>query len=193
MDICFHYGDREGQQDLLRTLTNLVGNYHEIVVVCVGTDRVSGDSLGPLVGTLLLEECRYAKVYGTLCDPVHAQNINEAILELSKLHPGAFVIAVDACLGRASNVEKIIMMKKPLKPGTGVNKDLPEIGDVTIQGIVNIGGFMPHLVIQNTRMNTIYNMARVIAGTLAQTIIAHRNFNPVYKVKLASGGAFNSI
>jgi putative sporulation protein YyaC len=106
-------------------------------------------------------------------------------VQLGSLHPGAFVIAVDACLGRASNVEKIIMMEKPLKPGTGVNKELPEVGDVTIQGIVNIGGFMPHLVIQNTRMNTIYNMSRVIAGTLAQTIIAHRNFTPIYQLKQA--------
>jgi len=185
MDICFHYGDREGQQNLLKNLSGLAANYLEIVVLCVGTDRVSGDSLGPLVGTLLLEECRYAKVYGTLCDPVHAQNLKDTMMQLEKLHQGAFVIAVDACLGRASNVEKIIMMGKPLKPGTGVNKDLPEVGDVTIQGIVNVGGFMPHLVIQNTRMNTIYNMSRVIAGTLAQTIIGHRNFTPVYQLKQA--------
>ena len=185
MDICFHYGDIDGQQNMLRTLTGLVAKCHEIVVVCVGTDRVSGDSLGPLVGTLLLEECRYAKVYGTLCNPVHAQNLGETITKVEKMHPGAFVIAVDACLGRAGNVEKIMMMEKPLKPGTGVNKDLPEVGDVTIQGIVNIGGFMPHLVIQNTRMNTIYNMSRVIAGTLAQTIIAHRNFISVYRLKQA--------
>lgn len=185
MDISFHYGDQEGQLNLLKTLTSLVANHHEIVIVCVGTDRVSGDSLGPLVGTLLMEECRYAKVYGTLCNPVHAQNLKETIIHLETQHPEAFVIAVDACLGRAGNVEKIIMMKKPLKPGTGVNKDLPEIGHVTIQGIVNIGGFMPHLVIQNTRMNTIYNMSRVIAGTLAQTIIAHRNFTSVYQLKQA--------
>ncbi|MHB9093760.1 MAG: spore protease YyaC [Eubacteriales bacterium] len=185
MELCFHYSDFEGQRNLLNSLTSLVLNYQEIVIICVGTDRVSGDSLGPLVGTLLLEECKYAKVYGTLSTPVHAQNLRETIVQVESAHPNAFIIAVDACLGRAINVEKIMLMKRPLKPGTGVFKDLPEVGHVTIQGIVNIGGFMPHLVIQNTRMNTIYNMSRIIAGTLAQTVIAHRNFCPVFQLRQA--------
>lgn len=185
MDFSFHYGEIEGQQKLLKTLSSLVMEQQEVVVVCIGTDRVSGDSLGPLVGTFLKEECRYAKVYGTLHSPVHAQNLGETISLIRSLHPDAFVIAVDACLGKAINVEKIIFINRPLKPGTGVNKDLPEVGNVNIQGIVNIGGFLPQLVIQNTRMNIIYNMARVIAGTLAQTIIAHRNFYPISQLKQA--------
>jgi len=185
MELSFHYGSAEGQHKLLNSLTTVVVDYTEVVVICVGTDRVSGDSLGPLVGTLLREECRYANVYGTLADPVHAQNLVETIDYIKRNHPDAFVIAVDACLGRQANVEKIVLLPKPLKPGTGVNKDLPEVGDVNIQGIVNIGGFMPQLVIQNTRMNTIYNMSKVIAGTLAQTIIAHKNFLPLYQLKEA--------
>lgn len=185
MDLAFHYTELEGQQKLLNILSNLVIPQFEIVVLCIGTDRVSGDSLGPLVGTLLTEECRYAKVYGTLKEPVHAQNLSETIDLVERKHPEAFVIAVDACLGKAANVEKIVFLNKPLKPGMGVNKDLPEVGNVNIQGIVNVGGFLPQLVIQNTRMNTIYNMSRIIAATLAQTIIAHRSFYPVFKLKQA--------
>ena len=185
MDLCFHYSDIEGQKNLLYALTEMSIGYNELVTVCVGTDRVSGDSLGPMIGTFLLEECSYANVYGTLVNPVHAQNLEEIIKKIRYIHHKAFVIAVDACLGRAVNVEKITFARKPLKPGTGVAKILPEIGDVNIQGIVNIAGFMPHMVIQNTRMNTIYNMARVISGTLAQTVIAHKKLFPVYRLKQA--------
>lgn len=185
MELNFHYSSAEGQQKLLNALTTMVMDYSEVVIVCVGTDRVSGDSLGPLVGTLLKEACSYANVYGTLCNPVHAQNLADTIEVIRIKHPDAFVIAVDACLGRQANVEKIVLLPKPLKPGTGVNKDLPEVGHVNIQGIVNIGGFMPQLVIQNTRMHTIYNMSKVISATLAQTIIAHKNFYPLYQLKEA--------
>lgn len=185
MELIFHYGDIEGQEKLLKQLSSLVMDEKEMVVLCIGTDRVSGDSLGPLVGTLLIEECRFAKVYGTLQNPVHAQNLSQTIDEISRNHPDSFIIAVDACLGKAVNVEKIMFSQKPLKPGAGVNKDLPEIGHVNIQGIVNVGGFLPQLVIQNTRMNTIYNMARIISGTLAQAIIAHRCFYPVLQLKQA--------
>ena len=52
----------------------------------------------------------------------------------------------------------------PLKPGTGVNKDLPPIGDAHITGIVNVGGFMEYLVLQNTRLSLVIRMAEAIAG-----------------------------
>ena len=38
------------------------------------------------------------------------------------------------------------------KPGAGVNKDLPPVGDLYITGVVNVGGFMDYLVLQNTRL-----------------------------------------
>lgn len=184
-EICFHYSDFEGQRNLLNLLTTLVMSHQELVIICVGTDRVLGDALGPLVGTFLLEECRYANVYGTLKEPVHALNLVEAVESVHKHHPNALMIAVDACLGQLTNLERIAFSKDPLKPGTGVSKDLPEVGHVNIQGIVNLAGSMSNLVIQNTRLHTVYNMARVIAGTLAQTVIAHRNFAPVVKLKRA--------
>lgn len=182
MKLFFHYSDVVGQQKLFNALLSNVKEFDEIVVVCIGTDRVSGDSLGPMVGTFLQEECSGAKVYGTLREPVHAQNIEEIIGLLKRKHPNSFIIAVDACLGKIENIENIMFTNGPLKPGIGVNKELPEIGNVNIQGIVNIGGFMPHLVIQNTRMNTVYNMSKVIAATLARTIRVHRNSNFLLKL-----------
>lgn len=185
MDIIFHYQDPKGQQDLLQRLTLLIKKHREVVIVCIGTDRVSGDSLGPLVGTFLSEECPLAKVYGTLEEPVHAKNLEDIVAGVRRNHPEAYVIAVDACLGRVSSIENIMLVEKPLKPGAGVHKNLPEVGNVNIQGIVNMSGFVPHLLIQNTRLFTVYNMARIIAGTLAQALIAHKHFNNVYNLRQA--------
>ena len=50
------------------------------VLLCIGSDRVTGDSLGPMVGSALEE--RYKKsipVFGTLKMPVHALNLEETI------------------------------------------------------------------------------------------------------------------
>ncbi len=49
------------------------------VVLCIGTDRVTGDSLGPLVGTFLhaYGSDRYLSIYGTLDFPVHALNLED--------------------------------------------------------------------------------------------------------------------
>ena len=44
--------------------------------LCIGTDRSTGDSLGPLVGhKLRRRSLRGAAVIGTLDKPVHAMNL----------------------------------------------------------------------------------------------------------------------
>ncbi|MGN1401152.1 MAG: spore protease YyaC [Bacillus sp. (in: firmicutes)] len=138
-----------------------------VVVACIGTDRSTGDSLGPLVGTLLSEKKHSPfHVYGTLDHPIHAVNLHEKIKEINENHKDAFIIAVDACLGRIKSVGMVQINPGPLKPGAGVNKDLPEIGDIHITGIVNVSGFMEFFVLQNTRLNLVMKMAKVIADSI---------------------------
>lgn len=138
-----------------------------ILVVCIGTDRSTGDSLGPLVGTRLQSfKTGLFKVYGTLDKPVHACNLEEVIKDIEKKHPSRFILAVDACLGRLESVGYISIAQEPLRPGTGVNKNLPALGDISISGIVNIGGYLEFMVLQNTRLSLVMKMAHLIANSL---------------------------
>ncbi|MFY9218842.1 MAG: DUF1256 domain-containing protein, partial [Tepidanaerobacteraceae bacterium] len=50
-----------------------------------------------------------------------------------------------------------------LKPGAGVNKKLPPVGNFHITGVVNVGGFMEYLVLQNTRLFTVMKMVDIIS------------------------------
>ncbi|RDU37260.1 spore protease YyaC [Neobacillus piezotolerans] len=136
-----------------------------IVVVCIGTDRSTGDSLGPLVGSFL-EEKRLPSfhIYGTLDDPIHAVNLEEKLKEITEKHFHPFIIAIDACLGRFKSVGVIQVCDGPVKPGAGVNKELPEVGDMHITGIVNVSGFMEFFVLQNTRLSLVVKMAKTIAN-----------------------------
>jgi putative sporulation protein YyaC len=142
-----------------------------IVVVCVGTDRSTGDSLGPLVGTVLArEDSPHFDLYGTLDDPVHAMNLGETLLKISRTSRHPFVIAVDACLGQVSSVGCIQLGMGPVRPGAGVNKELPPVGDIHMTGIVNVGGFMEYFVLQNTRLNLVMKMSDIIAHCLRKAI-----------------------
>lgn len=141
----------------------------DIVIVCIGTDRSTGDALGPLVGSKLEGlHSRYLQVYGTLDDPVHAMNLNEKMEHIHLSHPRSTVIAVDACLGQFSNVGNINVADGPLKPGAGVKKELPPVGNFHITGIVNVGGFMEYFVLQNTRLSVVMKMADTIASGLSK-------------------------
>lgn len=151
----------------------------ELVFVCIGSDRSTGDSYGPLVGKILSKrKLSNVTVLGTLENPVHANNLVETIFHIEEKHPDAFVIAIDAALGNATSVGHIIVSDTPIKPGSGVNKDLPAVGDVSIKGVVNIAGFMEFMVLQNTRLYTVYEMADVTANAI---FLALMNYSSVKK------------
>ncbi len=138
------------------------------VIVCIGTDRSTGDCLGPLVGSKLMEHNpNRFEVRGTLDEPVHASNLHECLNSLSK-YDNPFIVAIDACLGNIDSVGYLNLGAGPLKPGAGVNKQLPSVGDLHITGIVNVGGFMEYFVLQNTRLNLVMKMAKTISNGILQ-------------------------
>lgn len=145
-----------------------LGMGRQPVIICIGTDRSTGDSLGPLVGTWLREYEVPLPVYGTLAQPVHAGNLEEVVGRIRRRHPGAVVLAVDACLGRAENVGQVTLLSGPLEPAKGLGRDLGQVGDVGITGVVNIGGFMEYFVLQSTRLGLVWAMSRVIAQGIAR-------------------------
>ncbi|MBP2078607.1 spore protease YyaC [Oceanobacillus polygoni] len=141
----------------------------EFIILCIGTDRSTGDALGPLTGTFLQEtKPKHLHVYGTVHDPVHAVNMQEAITIVKENHQDPYIIAIDACLGRNSSIGHIITEKAPLKPGAALNKALPAIGDMNITGVVNISGFMEHSILQNTRLSVVIDMAKQITDILGK-------------------------
>lgn len=171
-DLHFNVNDENGQAELFNELSQTFRLHRDIVIVCVGTDRSAGDSLGPLVGTLIKELIPTACVYGTLDDPVHAANLGEKLELVERNHPGAFVLAVDACLGRLDSIGHITYKAEPLIPGIGVKKELPKVGHACVTGIVNVGGFLEYFALQNTRLWTTYRLAKAIAGIISQALIA---------------------
>lgn len=146
-----------------------------LVVVCIGTDRSTGDALGPLTGCELVSRGYPAElVFGTLDDPVHAGNLCEALVRVDLAYPGATVLAVDACLGSPENVGSISLTDGPVRPGAGVNKTLPPVGQLSVTGVVNVAGFMEYFVLQNTRLSLVVRMARAIAQAIVDAI-GHRS------------------
>lgn len=145
-------------------------SYSDMVILCIGTDRSTGDCLGPLVGHKLRDiKMENVHIYGSLDEPVHAKNLSTYIRKLKSFEK-PFVIAVDACLGKADRIGYINIKDSPLYPGAGLNKKLPSIGDISITGVVNVGGFMEVMVLQNTRLSLVMSMANIIAGGIRHNL-----------------------
>ncbi|MBO5363698.1 MAG: spore protease YyaC [Clostridia bacterium] len=145
------------------------------VIVCVGSDLVIGDSLGPLTGDMLSYKTQSlgAYVYGTLRAPITAKEVKYLKDFLRRTHPKSPVIAVDAAVGRAEDVGIIKVTDQPLAPGSGANKQLGSFGDVTVLGVVAEKSAGNHALFNNTRLRLVYEMASQIAEGIATLLYDH--------------------
>lgn len=167
----FHYEDPRSltklQSSVCSLFTSINTDYSRpLVFINIGTDRATGDCLGPLVGTRLRSLSSRMEIYGSLEHPVHATNLEEILEDINNRPDRPIIGAVDACLGNTDRIGYINVRAGSLKPGTALKKSLPEVGDFHISGVVNVGGFFEHLVLQNTRLYIVYRMADLIAKGL---------------------------
>ncbi|MCQ2398904.1 MAG: spore protease YyaC [Clostridia bacterium] len=146
------------------------------IIVCVGSDLVLGDSLGPLVGTFLKQKGAGAYVYGTLNYPVTAKEVEYAQVYLKKIHPDAVIIAIDAAIGQDEDVGLIKVAPFGLKPGAGVDKNLSAIGDVSIVGVVASKSVKNKNLFSYTRLNLVYRMANVISEGIIKYLESGKRF-----------------
>ena len=161
----FNSSEKNSAYELGQMLSDLIKEHvlsnRTIVFLCIGSDRATGDCLGPIIGYKLskYQKLQHYYVYGTLNDPVHAKNLKDTIEMIYQAHEDAFIIAIDASLGKSNHIGYITLGEGPLRPGAGVDKDLPEVGDIFITGIVNFSGLLDQMLLQSTRLNVVMSMA----------------------------------
>lgn len=164
---------REFQQMLQEILTRRLKRHQTAVLICIGSDRATGDCLGPIIGYKLAyyKNYRFA-VYGTLESPVHAKNLQDTISIIRTNHKNPLIIAIDASLGARSHIGYVTLMEGGLRPGIGVDKNLPEVGDISITGIVNLSGMVSQMLLQTTRLHIVMQMADFIVQGFSRTLAA---------------------
>lgn len=153
---------------LYKELADIYKSNREIIFICIGTDRCTGDSLGPLIGYKAKKFFKNLSqhnifIYGTLECPIHSKNLIDIVSKIKMNFKNPYIIAIDSCLGSINNIGKVFIDKSPIYPGLAVNKELPPIGDLSITGIVNISGSYEFLILQNTRLFTVMTLADCIS------------------------------
>jgi putative sporulation protein YyaC len=135
----------------------------QVTFVCIGTDRSTGDSLGPLVGTMLTEQ-GFPHVIGTLAEPCDADHL---VSYLERIPQDHHVVAIDACLGQQGSAGMYLVAREPLTPARSVGLALPSVGHYSIAAIVNERSPKPYWTLQMTSLHLVMTMASHIANAAA--------------------------
>ena len=148
---------------LVRHFQELLTNGRTLLILCIGTDRSTGDALGPLTGTRLQElNLPGTVVRGTLEKPVHAANLSAAIRGLREASTP--VLASTPAWGEWKCGHHLCFPGS-LAPGRR-QQGLPPLENCTSRVRSQCGGFMEYFVLQNTRLALVHKMAMTIASAL---------------------------
>ena len=77
------------------------------------------------------------------------------------------VVAIDASVGSPDHVGFATLGKGALQPGLGVSKELGEVGDISITGIVGGAGNHDPVMLQSVRLSMVMKMADCICESIA--------------------------
>lgn len=146
----------------------MIPNYGEIVVLAIGSDRVTGDCLGPIVGHLL--SMRGVVVYGGLRSPVNALNVEEVTKIIKQRHPYAFIIAIDSAVGSDDEVGKVRVIPRGLCPAAATGNPMPRVGNISVVGIVSpkrLGA----KALGDVRLGSVFPIASVIAEGVHMALV----------------------
>lgn len=174
----FLYNSYNSHIEISKLLKNFMKE--NTIIICIGTDRCIIDCLGPLVGSILKEKNIELPVYGTIKEPIHAANLKRTLKEIMKIHPDSFVIGIDACLGELKAIGEIHVRDYPIHPGKGVGKILPEVGDVSIVGIIDSNEHSNFIHVHTVRLSFVFDMAEVISNAIIE---AYNSFKKENKKK----------
>lgn len=170
MQYNFYYNNRRAVVGVLSALKKFVGTDNAPVIVCIGSDRVSGDSLGPITGSMLKNKLPLPDVFvlGSLESTVTAKEVKYLGEFLRETFARRTIICVDSAVGNMSDVGVIKVSDSPLLPGSGINKRLGKIGDVSIQGVVAEKSFLSRSALSEVKMGMVYKMSDIISDSITK-------------------------
>lgn len=111
----------------------------EIMILNIGTnqkDFANFDTFGPRIGSKLthLKSVPNITLYGSMQQPLHAQNLKEFYHKTKRERKEKIVIVTDAFRGNTQYYQTIQIRNQGIYPGSAEQKHLPKLGDISIGG-----------------------------------------------------------
>ena len=164
--------------DFSNTICSLTENqvFSHVIFLCVGTDRITGDTFGPIVGHKLkkfYKDVRNIEVIGDLENVVCDSNIEWVMQNIKNSFQNPFIVAIDSALSTKENIGRIIVDAHGIQLGSGIGKGRKSIGNMSIKGVVaqNLGSPRHNLqLLQNISLGFILDMAETVSQGIYASI-----------------------
>lgn len=149
--------------------------FSDVVILCIGTNKLIGDSIGPVVGQKLKKEKMKEKVcvYGDLKESINFKNAKTVLEKIFKSYEKPFIITIDSALGTEQMINKIVVNKGIIRIGKSLGRSICYPSHITIKGVVgeNKNTYDDNIKILNeVEPELIWNLSNIMVDGIKQEI-----------------------
>ncbi len=160
---------------------DIQNQFSEIVFLCIGTNKVIGDMIGPMVGERLERETKQMQkylqkeiaIYGNMEHTLNLKNANQVLSFLPYRYEKPFLITIDTALGKKEYIEKVFINSGEIEIGNALSNGIKYQSHINIKGVV---GTYHHQIeenintLKNTEIQLIEKMSGMICRGIKDTI-----------------------
>lgn len=161
-----------------QVLAGIDDNYSNMVFLCVGTNKIIGDAVGPIIGDRLkFLENDFLKVYGTTNNTLNFSNAQNVIEKIYDEYKNPFLITIDAALSNKEKVGKIFIGKGFIKLGNALEKNISFYSNITIKCVVGNHFYNEKQNIEelkNANTSSVLAMSKIVSMGIVNVL---KNFN----------------
>ena len=164
----YYLENKSGKYDFISALAKVLTNDKALpVFVCIGSDRVVSDMIGPLIAEFMVSKYSIpAYVYGRLKNPIVSSNLRSAFEYIEKNHKNSQIIVIDASVGKLSDIGKVKLNNFGCIPAGVFASNNKVYGDVSILPVVSTLGISAKTFLSCTKFNKVYELAKDIAESV---------------------------
>ena len=166
---------------LEENILDLTEDYSHIIILCIGTGKIVGDSIGPLIGeNIKLLENKYIKIYGDLNNTINFRNAREILTEIYENFDKPYIITIDAALGSKDNIGQIVLNKGYIKIGKALEKNICFYSNINIKCVVGLNTNSKENNMQqlrNVEEKEVYDIVSIVSLGIKEVLK-----NKVYKI-----------
>ena len=140
------------------------------IFLCVGSDRIVGDCMSPMVGELIKKHIgEKALVFGTLSNPINYKNLDKVLSKIKEIYPNNPLIVIDSVLGKSDEIGFVKLNKGGLVLGGEFHEGI-KAGNYHIVGVVNSSGINSLTFLKSVRLKKVMEMSKFIADGIKYAI-----------------------
>lgn len=143
----------------------------DLIFLCVGTDKVIGDTFGPIVGSLLISKQKNhfipnMEVIGCLEKNIGFNQIHQQVEKVKLNYENPIIISIDSALGKKDNIGKIFVNDDGIIFGKSLDKKNNKVGDLGIRAVVgeNKNNIEKNFgILQNISLNSVLKLSNIVS------------------------------